>query len=49
MILYDTHTEKNLFEYLDHLDNRYEKDEESSIDIDRRDDHIHGLDCEDFK
>ena len=30
VILYDTHTEENLFEYPDHLDDRYEKDEESS-------------------
>lgn len=49
MTLYAIHTEENLFEYPDHLDSRYEKDEESSIDIDRRDDRIHGFDCEDFK
>lgn len=28
--LYDTHTEENLFDYPDHLDDRYEKDDESS-------------------
>ena len=28
--LYEYHTEENLFEYPDHLDSRYEKDEESS-------------------